>query len=477
MELKLNSLTRFNNIVCFSENPNILSITNDENGTKAGLEISFGNTAGIDLNTEYTLIINGQVLKSTTDEAKCVGNRFLLLTNNTIQARRQMAFYLTRAIRNLNSISSTYTVYQSVGVNGDYSTNVIIEANGIGKQYNLEVSGDMTDYLNITNTKGTDDSVLNGDINIEVLQIEPEQRLGTTTNVDGVYKTTLSKKYISGHTTYFDLTPLFSIFAEEGTLKQLKLNIYNDAFLLGQFDKIYVCYGYMSDANQPFIDNINTIIPAFNTDDDHINYIYDTNIELSVFSPLSQINILITYKDSAGDISGTETFVHTNASNLTDININLNTIIFNNSYTVEININNQVYTYKIIKPIAMANPEDYERVYWRNCYGGVSFFDFTANRAVNRSTNTETYKSQIFHYYDGQVNNEHIYEKTVTEQVSLLSHNIEYEAVKPLLEAQKSRYVWVYKNGIKNYVNLTNLTVNETNSKDIYQAQITYQYL
>ena len=80
--------------------------------------------------------------------------------------------------------------------------------------------------------------------------------------------------------------------------------------------------------------------------------------------------------------------------------------------------------YNVIKPLKMT--EYCQRIYFRNSYGGISFFDFTGQKSETRDLDLMTYEKNIFDYYNDPMNElEKIYDNTVKYSVTLKSHLFE----------------------------------------------------
>ena len=118
------------------------------------------------------------------------------------------------------------------------------------------------------------------------------------------------------------------------------------------------------------------------------------------------------------------------------------------------------------------------RVYWYNEYNGVSFFDFTAERTETRKENIETYEKQNFDFYtENAREKKKIYEKKIDIEVKHSSHYINKNGVYLMYSLQNSKRAWVIINGIRYYINITNLEISEANnSTHIFTAKITYEY-
>lgn len=121
--------------------------------------------------------------------------------------------------------------------------------------------------------------------------------------------------------------------------------------------------------------------------------------------------------------------------------------------------------------------DENQRVFWRNSYGGLSFFDFTGNRTEKRKITTTTYTDSILNYYNHKINEKNlIFDKQNEITVDLTTHNILKDTQWLLFDLQQSRDTWIYLNGEKYRILVSDLTITETNVTDIYTATIEYTY-
>ena len=137
----------------------------------------------------------------------------------------------------------------------------------------------------------------------------------------------------------------------------------------------------------------------------------------------------------------------------------------------------QYYRFNVIKPLKAT--EYYQRVEWRNEYGGISFFDFTGAKTETDNVNIDTYEKNVFDYYDTSTEFERkkIYKNDYDKTVKLTSHLMEEGGKWIFNSLIRSKKVWTYVNGMKYYIIPKSVEVTEDNTyNNIYKATLTYTY-
>ena len=131
--------------------------------------------------------------------------------------------------------------------------------------------------------------------------------------------------------------------------------------------------------------------------------------------------------------------------------------------------------YNVIKPLRGTSYS--QRVWWRNSYGGVSFFDFTGEREESRESSMETYQKALFDYYDDNINElDKVYSIDNTITVSMKSHLISNDGKWHFNDLGNSKDVWTRINGQTYKILITNVQVKETDNEGVYEATIKYRY-
>ena len=215
-------------------------------------------------------------------------------------------------------------------------------------------------------------------------------------------------------------------------------------------------------------------------------YVYSPSIPISFYNGNDGgFNVTVDYIDSAGSILETVTAMTWNNSDsskkLWDLNINLapNTGLkerFKQSFYIDVHLGSHTpVRYNVIKPIKAT--EYYQRIYWRNSYGGISFFDFTGQKSETRDVDIQTYQKNIFSYYDDEKNElEKIYNNVVKYTVNLKSHLFENDGKYIFNDLMQTTEAWVERNGETYAIIIDSVSVEETNQNNIYEATVRYRY-
>ena len=302
------------------------------------------------------------------------------------------------------------------------------------------------------------------------------------------YITSMEKNYYESEVA-FDLSSVLSTFSEYGELKPYNVKLYG-ALADGSFTTLgeksaYIGYGYKVNNSRDFL-YLNGITLAQNVEDGHSNsgklntsllYMYQPYLNFSLFnSNLITTSITINYLDSADNlIYGTQEEIVFN-NYLEDFEYILNTNYFNQAFYIEVVIPNLgTLRYNVIKPLNMTDVN--QRVYWRNEYGGVSFFDFTGHKEEERSMELETYTKNNFDYYESEYKDkEKVYENNSRLNITLTSHLISKDGTYIFNSMAKSRKVWTKIDGVEYEIILDNVSVEETDIDNIFTGSITYHY-
>ena len=134
------------------------------------------------------------------------------------------------------------------------------------------------------------------------------------------------------------------------------------------------------------------------------------------------------------------------------------------------------YRFNVIKPLKAA--DDYQRVFWRNEYGGISFFDFTGARSESDGIEVETYEKNIYDYYENDAyERKKIYSQRITKSVKLTSHLMAEDGRWEFNSLMRSKQLWTVINGKTHYIIPKSVEVNEDQNYDnIFTATLTYEY-
>lgn len=467
------SIGNAENIITFNDIPNILKISDDDTGTYATITLAFEDDI-TQLEEGCYITLLGETITGVKDYSTAVNKNFYM--NSSPQTT---AASVAKALRNCPAVIANFSVKHS-------SNQVTITARVVGDILAQSVDYYATDisdtYLTSTINDGSADSTLQGSlIDVDILN-------------DGDYVTTLEKNFYNGECA-FNLSPVLTTIAEIGKTKPYTFNIAatdksgNYTYLQSSSTN-YISQGYMVNQGNKFIAlGDNGIIPAMNaargSESDVYNnmplYIYDLSvIPISFYAHNSGgMTITITYRDSAYQSVGTGSTTWTNTDSskkLWDINIALNGAYTPVSYYIDIQLGSidNVLRYTVIRPKKAA--EYSQRIYWRNSYGGISFFDFTGQRAESRDIDISTYQKNIYDYYDSDMNElDKIYDNDVRYTVTLKSHLFDADGRYIFNDLAQSPLVWTIINDEKYAIIIDSISVDEVdNNNDVYNATLKY---
>ena len=152
---------------------------------------------------------------------------------------------------------------------------------------------------------------------------------------------------------------------------------------------------------------------------------------------------------------------------------------FDKAFYIDIQLGNgPKLRFNVIKPLKAT--EYSQRIYWRNCQGGISFFDFTGGKTIDNSISTETYQKQNFDYYDYDMYNRNSlnkpYDIDVNTTYTLKSHLFEADGRWIFNDLILSKRVWTIINGEYYMVIIDSITVDEIDNNNIYQATIKFHF-
>lgn len=473
MELTYNGIGQSNatNLVTFTDIPNILKLTDTPGGYHATISLEFeGNITNIPTSSEVSITIFGETITGVRNASEAINKNFYMSSSPVSTAAS-----VAKALRNCATIVALFTVEHS-------DEEVELRARNAGQLLQgvdyFSMSSSLTSYVSKSAYDGSA-SVLNGSlVNVEVLS-------GTS-----MYITTLEKSFYNGECA-FNLSPVLTTLAEIGKTKPYTLKVsytkngnYNK---VGTISSNHIAQGYMCNQGAKYIPLSNSIIVAQNfarggnrsVDNKTILYLYGDTIPLSFYRNGSQsVTVTIQYRNSAFDLISTDSVTYSNsdtANKLKEMTINLSRSLLNQSFYVDLTVGGKTIRYNVIKPVKAT--EYYQRISWRNSYGGVSFFDFTGQKSETRSVEIETYQKNIFDYYTDPMNElEKVYDNKIDYNVTLKSHLFENDGKYIFNDLMQSPEVWTEINGEKYAIIIDSVSVDEVERNDIYEASVKYHY-
>lgn len=470
MDITYNGLSTSNgNLVTFTDIPNILKVEDDNTGGYATITLTFSGDIS-QLGEGYISIL-GETITGVLTYAEATNKNFFMSSSPT-----SVAASVTKALRNCPVIISNMVVKND-------GNQVILKARSIGAlfasfsdYFNTDIP---SNYMSSVIVDGYSNGTLNGSlINVDVFS-------------DGEYITSLEKNMYNGECA-FNVSPVLTTFAEIGKTKPYTFSV-SSIDLNGTYSSIetlntnYISVGYMCNQGSKFIPLIyNGIVIAQNVSRgsqtgvyNHMPlYVYQMDsIPVSFYEDnLGGMNINIYYLNSAHEVIGSgSTEWHNTMSDkhLWDLNIVLDPTKTGSAFYIDIELGSSANTlrYNVIKPLKAT--EYSQRIYWRNSYGGVSFFDMTGQRSETREAEITTYQKNIFDYYDSPMNElEKVYDNDIKYSITLKSHLFEHDGKYIFNDLMQSPLVWTIINGEQYAIILDSVSVDEVENNDIYEATI-----
>lgn len=466
------SIGNASNLVTFTDIPNILKVTDASGGTKQTISLTFnGNLAGVVHTDPWTITIQGETISSVDTFDKAINKSFFVSTSNNITAASA-----ARALRNCPNIAALYTVQQ-------YQNGIILTARDIGS-FTVTVDSNISStYLTRIVTQGSSQSQLVGSkIDVDVYN-------------GSEYITTLEKNFYNGEAA-FNMSPVLTTFAKRSKTEPylFRLNTISqngDYQVLGTIGNNFICQGYMCNQGQKYLELYNYEVVAqnfFRGDEKQswnntLLYVYGNTIPFSFYTKSTSMSrIDVTYRDSAfnavGGLDWNDEDAHATGDNYLVTTYIPLTNMPSSTFYVDVKFESQsdFVRYNVIKPLRAT--EYYQRIYWRNSYGGVSFFDFTGAKTETRDLETTTYQKNIFDYYTDPRNElEKVYNNEIKYNVTLKSHLFENDGKYIFNDLAQSPEVWTEINGETYAIIMESVSVDELNDRNnIYEATVRYRY-
>ena len=469
MNITLNGLTNPSSLLTFTDVHNILKVSENISGTKANFVFEFlGDLAStVTSDGQYYVTFLGETVSNVMSPSNSNNKRFYISDIDTTAAN------FARALRNCGTLMAEFNIIHS-------SNQVTLLAKTIGQKWS-NVSNYFTTNIPLTNlnaqgTDGTSYSSLFG------AKVDVDVYSGASYN-NSNYVTTLEKNFY-GNECAFDVSPVLATFSEYG-----KTIPYSLALSLITADGEWVelngvtantTYGYLANQSDKY-KYINNVQMLINTNRDQIRYVYGDTIPFSFLwsDGVGGFTVTVEYLDSAYNVIHTATVQYRTSgydSHIVDTSISIPSEYSASTYYVNIIISNMTYRFNVIKPLKAA--DDYQRVFWRNEYGGISFFDFTSARSESDGIEVETYEKSIYDYYENDAfERKKIYSQRITKSVKLTSHLMAEDGRWEFNSLMRSKQLWTVINGKTHYIIPKSVEVNEDQNYDnIFTATLTYEY-
>ena len=472
MNITYNNLSSPSNILTFTEVPNILKISENVTGTKCTIQFMMGNglRQTVTGDSQYYITLFGETISNVMAPESANNKRFYISDD-----AESTAMSIARAFRNCGGLNADFDIFGNGGT-------VEIIAKTIGKKIttaNYLQRNIPGDKMSVSVQDGSSTSILfNSKIQVDVYN-------SNEASVNN-FITTLEKNWY-GDECAFDMSPVLSTFSEYGQTQPYTfvLNVYREngewqnqgtvsgnttiGYHANQSDK----YKYAQGAQMLLNKNRGT-------NGTMILYTYNNVIPYSVLCGIDTggWNVKVSVKDSAFNevYSYASTSRRTTPNMIIDTSATIPQTAMTSGYYVDITIGTQTTRFNIIKPLKAT--EYYQRILWRNEYGGISFFDFTGSRSESDSVDIETYEKNIFDYHDNnEFERKMIYKNDYKKTVSLTSHLLEEDGKWIFNSLMRSKKVWTTINGKTYYIISKSIDVQEDQTyNNIYTAKLTYEY-
>lgn len=472
MNITYNNISSPSNILTFTEVPNILKISENVTGTKCTIQFMMGNglRQTVTGDSQYYITLFGETISNVMSPESANNKRFYISDD-----AESTAMSIARAFRNCGGLNADFDIFGNSGT-------VEIIAKTIGKKIttaNYLQRNIPGDKMSVSVQDGSSTSILfNSKIQVDVYN-------SNAASVNN-FITTLEKNWY-GDECAFDMSPVLSTFSEYGQTQPYTfvLNVFREngewqnqgtvsgnttiGYHANQSDK----YKYAQGAQMLLNKNRGT-------NGTMILYTYNNVIPYSVLCGIDTggWNVKVSVKDSAFNevYANTSTSSRTTPNMIIDTSATIPQTAMTSGYYVDITIGTQTTRFNIIKPLKAT--EYYQRIQWRNEYGGISFFDFTGSRSESDSVDIETYEKNIFDYHDNnEFERKMIYKNDYKKTVSLTSHLLEEDGKLIFNSLMRSKKVWTTINGKTYYIIPKSIDVQEDQTyNNIYTAKLTYDY-
>lgn len=485
MNLLFNGAVRNQPLITFTDVHNIIQVKENVSGTKASLELCVqGNwKASVSAESQYYFTIFGETITNTMSPSLATNKKFYIAED-----KGDTAISIARALRNCSSLSAQYLI--TTGTTNIKGDTVIITSKTIGyKNFAKSIDRNIpSTYLLVgTVSNGSADenygNYFNSKIDVEIYK-----------GAESVskYVTTLEKNFYNNECS-FDVTPVIATMVEptreNQAIKPYKMKV-NKLASDGSYDELgivnaYVTYGYLANQSQRYLplEDITVLSNSKTTDRGGLLYLYDKYVDFSVLlsDAVNGLALTVAYLDNA--MNRIDTVVHmipikVAQVTIRDFHLDLDSNLLAQSTYIEVYVSSKTpqLRYQVIKPLKAT--ENNQRVYWRNEYGGISFFDFTGQHTESDSIDIETFEKNIFDYYDtNEFERKKVYSNKVEKTVKLKTHLMEKDGIYIFNSLIRTKKAWTVVNDKVHYIIPKNVEVNEDQSyNDIYTATFTYTY-
>lgn len=462
-------------MLTFTEIPNILKYSDYVDGGKAEVVLSFnGNLqSGVTADSQYSITFMGDTVTNVMNPQNNNNKRFYISSSAS-----STAMNVARALRACGRIGAEYNVI----VMNSYDVHII--AKDIGEKwgnlyfFNYFITNIPSMNMAIQPTDGYADSASFGSkINVDVFaSFQPQVE---------TYVTTLEKNFY-GEECSFDMSPILETMSQYGmtipySMQVSMVNNSGDTVNNGVISGL-TTFGYSANQSDKFLTADSSYYLGNITRGDGkpiTMYTYDNVINYSVLCGSAGWMETLRVKNSIGTelYTSSSTGHHTwGTQYIQDKTWTIPSQYMQRGNYIELTIGVNTVRYEIISPLNAS--EYFQRILWRNEYGGISFFDFTSSRSESDSVDTETYEKNVLDYYDSNdYESKKIYSIDYGKSVSLKSHLMDENGKYIFNSLMRSKKVWTVIGGKTYYIIPKSISVEEDGTYNgIYTAKLTYEY-
>lgn len=475
MNITYNNIETPSNILTFTEIPNILKIEEIQSGTKCTIQFFMGSglRQTVTADSQYYIALFGETVSNVMAPENANNKRFYISDNNV-----STAMSIARALRNCSGLNADFEIF---GRESDGSVQIIAKTIGSKiKTANYLQRNIPVGYMGVSSQDGSSySSLFNSKIQVDVYN-------SSSIDVNN-FVTTLEKNWY-GNECAFDVSPVLATFSKYGETQPYTfvINAFKDDGDWQRQGNVsgYTTIGYHANQSDKYkyAQGVQMLInKSRGTNGIMKLYTYSNTIPYSVLCGLDtgSWNANVSVKDSAFNEvwnSGSITQRRDSTNLIVDNSITVPQTAFTSGYYVDIAIGSETTRFSIIKPLKAT--EYFQRIQWRNEYGGISFFDFTGARSETDSVDIETYEKNIFDYHENvHFERKMIYSNDYKKTVTLTSHLMEEDGKWIFNSLMRSKKVWTTVNGKTYYIIPKSIDVQEDNTyNNIYTAKLTYEY-
>ena len=457
----------FENLVTFTDVPNIIKVSDSTEGERANLELEIIDDLSsiVSADTQLYITFLGETITNVVDPQNANGKRFY-----ASQDDESTAFSIGRALRACPKISTSFNITVS-------GTGITLVAKTIGEKWS-NISGVL--YTNISTAFMTRTSTSSGSSESDLFGSKIVVDAYTADTSNNYEYVTSFEKILTDKPTSFNVSPFLSTISEYGDTTPYKFDITAiktdgtiepiDSFSASSI----IGYEANSSSSYTFSDRVKVLANNVGT-----LYIYDNTLDYSLIYTNTTsywYEHVKVYNSLDGLIYSSDSLQYRSSANIfKDVSRGIPASAMSLGYYLTLQLNDsEVIRYDIIKPLKTS--ETVKRVYWRNCYGGRSFFDFVSTQSDSSEVEIETYEKNIFDYYEAQTREKKkIYSNNFEKTFSLTSHLIKEEGKWIFDDMMKSKCLWVMEGNKKNFIIPKSISVEENSTYNgLFTAKFTY---